>query len=99
MKGMALNNRIKEKDAYDIYYVVRHFPGGIKRLVQELHPYTEHGLIIEGFGNIREAFLSTDHFGPANVATFLGSVDQDERDRIRRDAFERVNALLDALGF
>ena len=31
MKGMALSDRMKEKDAYDIYYVVRHFPGGFVR--------------------------------------------------------------------
>jgi hypothetical protein len=27
MKGMALRDRLKEKDAYDIYYCLRHYPG------------------------------------------------------------------------
>jgi hypothetical protein len=32
MKGMALKSRLKEKDAWDIYYCVRHYPGGIEKL-------------------------------------------------------------------
>ncbi|UCF60133.1 MAG: hypothetical protein JSV37_10225 [Anaerolineaceae bacterium] len=99
MKGMALTDRMKEKDAYDIYYVVRYFPGGIDVLVKEIRPYAGYGLVVEGLGKIREAFLSPDHVGPAHVAAFLGTASQDERDRIRRDAFERVNALLIGLGF
>ena len=34
MKGYAIANRLKRKDAYDIYYSVRNFPGGIDALVE-----------------------------------------------------------------
>ncbi len=34
MKGYALNGRLKQKDAYDIYYCVRNYPGGIPSLAQ-----------------------------------------------------------------
>ena len=33
MKGYAIANRLKQKDAYDIYYSIRNFPGGIEALV------------------------------------------------------------------
>jgi len=29
MKGMAVEDRLKEKDAWGIYYSVRYFPGGV----------------------------------------------------------------------
>jgi hypothetical protein len=36
MKGFALENRLKQKDAYDIYYAMRNYPDGIPRLGQSL---------------------------------------------------------------
>ncbi len=39
-------------------------------------------------------FSSEKAFGPRSVADFEGIDDPGERDRIQRDAYERVNALL-----
>jgi hypothetical protein len=33
MKGMALHDRLKEKDAWDIYYCTKNYTGGIDKLV------------------------------------------------------------------
>ena len=38
MKSMALKSRLKEKDAWDIYYCVQHYPGGVEKLGQEFLP-------------------------------------------------------------
>ena len=38
MKGYAIANRLKQKDAYDIYYSIRNFPGGIEALVGATEP-------------------------------------------------------------
>lgn len=35
MKGMALDDRLKEKDAWDVYYCVRNYPGGLHALTAE----------------------------------------------------------------
>ena len=35
MKGYALNGRYKQKDAYDIYYCIRNYPGGPEALAEE----------------------------------------------------------------
>src|SRR3989337_1496559 len=35
MKGMTMYERMKEKDAYDIFYCVEHFPGGVEGLAAE----------------------------------------------------------------
>ena len=36
MKAMALASRLMEQDAWDIYYCIRYYPGGIEKLVAEL---------------------------------------------------------------
>jgi len=47
MKCMALKSRLKEKDAWDIYYCVRNYPGGIDALITEFRPMLGHGLMME----------------------------------------------------
>ncbi len=94
MKGMALADRLKEKDAYDIYYCVRHYPGGIDALVEAFHPHATHGLVQEGLRKIAEKFASPEHSGPKHVADFLEIDDAEERELLQRDAYERLHALL-----
>lgn len=94
MKGMALHDRLKEKDAYDIYYCIRHYPGGIPLLVKLFEPHLHNKLVIEGIDKIASKFASVDHVGPKHVADFLGISDDDDRELLLRDAFERTNELL-----
>lgn len=98
MKGMALADRLKEKDSYDIYYCVRHYPGGVEALGARFKPLLTHGLVQEGMRSIAEKFASPDHTGPRHVAAFLEVEDDEDRDILIRDAYERVNALLEYLG-
>jgi hypothetical protein len=97
MKGMALHGRMKEKDAWDIYFCVSHFEGGIDGLAKEFESVLSNKLVQEGLSKIRAKFLSVDSLGPTNVTDFQEVSDPEERDRVKRDAFERVGALLDAL--
>lgn len=69
MKGMALADRLKEKDAYDISYCVHVYPGGAARLAEEFGPHLGHSLVREGLGKIRAAFLSPGHAGSRWVGT------------------------------
>jgi len=97
MKGMALDERLKEKDAWDIYFCLLHYPGGIVSLAEAFRPHLEHGLIREGIEKIRKHFSSLNHIGPKFVADFEEVEDAEERSRIMRDAYERVQALLDSM--
>ncbi len=97
MKGIALWDRYKEKDAYDIYFTTLHYPGGIEALVKVFAPFESNKLIHEGLGKIRAKFDDIDAPGPVWVANFLEIDDEEEKEMIKRDVFERVNALLDAL--
>ena len=98
MKGMALASRMKEKDAWDIYFCLLHFPGGLEKLVEEFRPFAENKLVVEGLSNIGEKFQSPDHIGPKNIVDFENITDEEENDRIKRDAYERVHFLLSKLG-
>ena len=98
MKGMALADRIKEKDAYDIVYVIRHYPGSRRALAIDLRPHLDNFLVREGLGKIRSKFASANHWGPIAVADFLGVTEPEERAITTRRAYEEVTALLDELG-
>jgi len=39
MKGMALDERLKEKDAWDLYYFLKHYPSGLEDIVEEFKPH------------------------------------------------------------
>lgn len=97
MKGMALDDRLKEKDAWDIYYCVRNYPGGLDALADELKLHLEHGLVREGIQKIAKHFASESHVGPTAVADFEEISDSEERELIQRDAYERVSYVLSKL--
>lgn len=98
MKGMALEDRIKEKDAWDIYHCLRSYPGGLDALIDEIKSHIGNKLVREGFEKIGAKFESTEHVGPQWVADFDEIEDLDERELRVRDVFERVDYLLSGLG-
>lgn len=94
MKGMALADRMKEKDAWDICFCVTHFPGGLDALANVFQPHLGNKLVQEGLIKIGEKFDSPKYIGPKWVADFDELIDEEARDIRQRDAYERVNTLL-----
>ena len=66
MKGMALDDRMKEKDAWDIYYCVQNCPNGLDALAEELRSHLGNALVREGLVKIAKHFASENHAGPRN---------------------------------
>ncbi len=99
MKGMVIDARFKEKDAYDVYYCVRNFPGSTSELTKRFRPWLENSLVQEGLQKIRAKFSSVAHVGPKWVVDFLEIVDEEEQEIMQRRVFETVNEWLEALGF
>jgi hypothetical protein len=97
LKGLALNDRLKEKDDYDIYYVLRHSQVTDEELQQQFRPFREQPLVRKALGYLAEHFATIDSIGPFSVARFL-QAEGEEQERIQRDAFERVNHFLSLLG-
>ena len=98
MKAMALADRRKAKDAYDIYFVLSYYPGGIEAVVEAFKPHLKLTLVMEGLKKLASKFATLDHVGPKDVAEFDETLDDEERAIRRRDAFEKVNFLLLQLG-
>ncbi len=97
MKGMAMHERMKEKDAYDIYYCVENYPGGIQELAKDFKLHIKNKLVKEGLSKIRSKFASIEHIGPKWVADFLEIREKEDREIIIRRAYEKITGLLDTL--
>ena len=101
MKGYAIANRLKQKDAYDIYYSIRNFPGGVDALVAATRPLLDFETARTGYLHISEKFRHVDDFGPTSVRQFVDRPDMlGERtaDQWQQDAFGQVDGWLLALG-
>jgi len=98
MKGMCIWTRYKEKDAYDIYFTILHYPGGISELGKIFQSFKYNKLVREGLGKIKAKFKDIDAPGPDWLIKFEDIEDEEEKERVKRDAYERVNAFLEILG-
>lgn len=98
MKGMALADRLKAKDAWDIVFCLRNYRGGNAALAEAFRPHLSNKLVAEGVAKIRDKFQSVAHVGPVSCADFEEITDREDREVRERDAFERVNDLLQRLG-
>ena len=101
MKGLALDGRYKQKDAYDVYYCVRNFPGGSDALAEACRPLLVHEDATAGYEHIDAKFESSNGFGPGSVRRFVEETDvlqERTADQWQQDAFGQVDAWLRALG-
>ena len=98
MKAIVLDDRMKEKDAYDIYYCLKQYSDKLDELVSEFRPHLKNALIQEGLAKLAKNFASPDHTGPKFVAVFEEITDAEDRLQMERDAYERANYILKKLG-
>lgn len=100
MKGHALAGRYKQKDAYDIYFCIRNYPGGIDALAQVCRPLLEHVSGKRGFQHIADKFDAFEGHGPTCVRRFVEdthALGGRTPDQWQQDAFGQIDALLRAL--
>ncbi len=95
MKAMAMRDRSKQKDPYDIYYCLQHFQGGMAEIVEAINLLKGNKLVAEAMEILTEKFKSPEHVGSAHIVEFLEITDPDEADRVKRDAYERVLYLIE----
>jgi hypothetical protein len=100
MKGYAIDGRDKRKDAYDIYYSVRNYPGGGVQLAKDCAPLLADPVAVQGFLHIAGKFNSAQGYGPTSVRQFLvNSPASGEMtpEQIQQDAYRQVRAWLDQM--
>ena len=97
MKGYAVANRAKQKDAYDIYYCVRNYPGGPEALAEVCRPLLDEKSAQEGYACIAEKFTTVEHTGPVWVRQFAEGqkiLGESTPEQWQQDAFGQVDAWL-----
>jgi hypothetical protein len=101
MKGFALHGRQKNKDAYDVYFCVRNYPGGIEALAKDCAPLLEQEEAKKGYQRINEKFESAEHYGPIFVREFVKDsavLDGRTPEQWQQDAFGQIDVWLKAIG-
>ena len=93
MKAHAMNERKKEKDAYDIYFCLRAYDGGPSALAATIQPLIGQALVDEALDILHAKFAAIDRVGPRWAAQ-VASEHGEDFDQVARDAFERMTVLL-----
>lgn len=96
-KGLALKARYKEKDPYDIYFLLKHYRGGPERAAREVFKYLNNSTVKEAIDEIREKFRTPRSEGPFQVAYFLAPEDEATRERFQGDAHATLRLFLEEL--
>ena len=93
LKAVAFASRGANKDAYDLYYMIRNYGKSLEDVAARLRPLLADGQAQVALGILRRDFLDLDGVGPRRVADFLaGGPD----DAIQADVVGFVARLLDA---
>ena len=92
MKAAALG-RGKPKDAYDIYFLIKHYKGGVRALAREFDCVKEQNIVSGMIEKLTGKFASMNHAGPKDITDFL-ELAEDESEYTKRDASEQVMELI-----
>jgi len=77
LKALAFNLRGENKDAYDLFYVLRNYGESVTDIVERLQPLRADPAATEAIGILRRDFTSHDGLGPMRVAEFLAGAPDD----------------------
>jgi hypothetical protein len=95
LKALAFGSRGENKDAYDLFYVVRNYGAGVKDIAECLRPLLDDPAGSEAIALLRRDFLDHNGVGPRRVAEFLT---RRPDDAIQADVVGFVSRLLDRCG-
>ena len=89
LKAFAIEERDKEKDSYDVVWMLSAYKDGPRSVVQEIakSPVLGHPDVAAAMERLRAHFQTPDHRGPSQYAKFeLIGGDENERAQLRRYA-------------
>ena len=92
LKSLAFRLRGENKDAYDLYYVMRNYGASVDDIASRLTPLLDDPSAIEAMRILREDFGDHDDIGPRRVADFLMRTPDDD---LQADVVGFVRELLD----
>lgn len=95
IKAFALGERQKEKDAYDIAFVLRHYVPDLTMLAGRMQPHIASGLGQEAYQILKAKFATHDSIGPVWAASMFPGTDTEFE---QRAAFEDAQELFRLVG-
>ena len=98
MKANAVAGRTKNKDGYDIWYCLRHYPGGLEALARAFEPFGHDPLVREGLDWLGRKFAGPRWRPTKMVAAFLEETDPETKSFLQQDIIFLVGDLLERLG-
>lgn len=99
LKALAFSDRGEPKDAFDLVYVLRRWPGGKRDVAKRLSEHaTRHPeLVGRALDALRRDFRDIEHLGPKRAAEFETLLEED-LDAAIADAHGHVDDLLSEYG-
>jgi len=91
LKSIAFRLRGENKDAYDLYYVVRNYKNGVEDVASRLKQLLGDPSARQAIDILKDDFLARDNVGPRRVAEFIMGVGNDE---IQADVAGFIDQLL-----
>lgn len=98
MKAHAIGGRDKPKDTYDFCYCLEHFPEGAGVIAGDWKRRLGEAEVDRAIRILREKFATVSSFGPHQMVEFHNSSNSEEREILRRAAYERVQQFLGLIG-
>lgn len=88
-KAIALGDRYKQKDAYDLVSVLDRYDSGVRDVAQAVRPFVRDPLVARPLEVLRNKFRTEHSEGPVWYAEFLGG-DREASERASQRAFQLV---------
>lgn len=97
LKSFAFADRGEPKDAYDLVYVLRRWPGGVSGIADRLasHAKKHPAIVQDALGKLANDFATTASHGPRRAAAFHAA-GREDLDEATADAHGYVDDLLRA---
>jgi len=70
LKALAFHQRGENKDAYDLYFVIRNYGSGIEEVCECLSPLLQETETKKALEIMSHDFVDPDSLGPSRVAPF-----------------------------
>ncbi len=99
IKAIALDERTKDKDAYDIAFVLNHYQPSLADMARKVHGISRAGIGKEALQLLRAKFRTFESVGPVWAGRAASTAGEDPV-QFQRAAFEDADALfrlLDAI--
>lgn len=94
LKALAFDSRGENKDAYDLFYVIRNYGAGIGDVVDKLRPLLDDDEATKAVEVLRRDFTDPEAVGARRVAEFVTGGPDDE---VQADVVGFVSQLLKSL--